>query len=73
MSSANLNEKESELKLAFWKQKWEIAKEILKTKERSGTLTQTEDEIIEDLKIIHQKEDRWNLLKYLKERHNRNN
>ena len=33
MSAEYLNEKEeSELKLAYWKQKWEIAMEILETK-----------------------------------------
>ena len=61
MSASYLNEiAESELKLAYWKQKWEIAKEILETKNKYGTLTQTEDKIIEDLKSFTKKEDREN-------------
>ena len=69
MSAAYISEKaESELKLAYWRQKWEIVKEILKTKERNGSPTQTEDKIIEDLKSFTKKENQWGLMKFLRER-----
>ena len=74
MSAAYLNEmEESELKLAYWKQKWEIAKEILETKNKNGTLTQAEGKIIEDLKSFTKREDREKLLKYLREKNRRIN
>ena len=51
MSAAHINDKEEgELKLAYWKQQWEITKEILKTKEQNGSLTQAADKIIEGVK-----------------------
>ena len=70
MSAAYLSEKqESELKIAYWKQKWEIAKkEILEIKSKNGTLTQTEDKIIEDLESFAKKEEQAKLLNHIREK-----